>query len=112
MPPRNRRSHHNLWVKSFLLRDFEEGRKTLEVRVECFTTMNIRPGDTLMFNRKVKCRVVAIRDYSNFESVVRLENCEKIWPGHTADEILRALHAAHKRKIKRVLVFELAKEAA
>lgn len=97
-----------LWVKKVVLPMFERGKK-LEVRTRNRFMSSIKIGDKLVFNRAVARTVKAIRRYRNFNEMLGCEKAEEIWPGATAEEILKFLREIYPPMLENmgVIIFEL-----
>lgn len=101
---------HMLLVKKSVLPLYGAG-KDLEVRTRNWYALQIRVGDTVVLSaNELKRRVVAIRCYPDFDSLLSKEDANRIWPGHGPRELLlelRGIYPACKERFG-VLVFELA----
>ena len=97
------------WVKRGFLPLIANCQKTLEIRPLSEATKGICVGDFLVFNRQVTRKVRDIRYYETLEAALKDENPEKVWPGKTRQEILRAAHEFYPRQalLRGVYVFEL-----
>jgi ASC-1-like (ASCH) protein len=103
---------HTIFVKKFLLPHIENGKKDLEVRVKNSMTCIVEVGDTLFFNRQVRMRVTAIREYRTFEEMSENESTERICPGVAKETLMTGLRSFYPPRAEAagVIVFELKKE--
>ena len=98
-----------LWVKSSFLSLIRDERKTLEIRLAILDFPSVRVGDIFHINRKFTRRIIAIRQYSDFQSLVDREDLGHIMPGWTREKILSGLRELYGQGERNgVLVFELA----
>lgn len=81
-----------LWIKEPYLHHILTGRKKIEVRVGYSNITRLRPGDTLMLNEQYPYRILEIRHYPDFESLLEAEECADIALGLTRGELLTTLH--------------------
>ena len=111
---RTHQMHHDFLTRQELVPFYEDGRKTVEVRVAHARFVKVNPGDTLTFNEDpdLSYRVGRIGEYSTFDEMLEVENPDAIFPGHTAREILTLLHFLYSSKDERkgVIAFELEKD--
>ena len=98
---------HLVWVKGPVLPHIESGTKVLEVRLKTSRFASVRVGDTIRFNQKIVRKVSAIREYSDFESLLKSEDENKILPGHTKLELYGLWQNIWPEVRKSVLVFQL-----
>lgn len=91
---------------------FSQG-KELEIRVKARFFEGVVPGDVVIFNQRVRRRVVAVRTYKSFEFMLKEEDPNRIFPGKSADETWKLLRGIYPpgRELRGVYVFELAKVA-
>ncbi len=85
------------------------GQKDLEVRTSQRFFSEVAVGDNIIFSDTVKCRVVGVRKYENFDSMLKVENPGRIMPGWTAEQVLSGLRQLYSRCYEDlgVVVFEL-----
>lgn len=99
-----------IWVKKNVLALYENESKDLEIRLKSFGSVRI--GDFFIINDKFRRRVVKIRSYPNFESMLMKEDCKRIYRGMSLENLLAALHSIYPQhrvqKSGGILVFELA----
>ncbi|QQR78812.1 MAG: hypothetical protein IPJ68_00835 [Candidatus Moraniibacteriota bacterium] len=67
------------WVKSFILLPIEQGRKDLETRPNRGEAARVQVGDIICFNRSVRRRVIAIRHYQSFKTMLVVEKSERFY---------------------------------
>ena len=98
----------SIWVKPFILPLLESGRKPLEVRLATSFFLSIKVGEILCFNNSVQKRVVAVRRYSDFASMLEKEDSRRIHPDWPQETILNELKRIYgQREQLGILVFEL-----
>lgn len=104
-------TEHNIFLKGRVVPYFRVG-KDLEIRIESVWVRNIKMGDGIDFlppNSEKFHRVVkAVRIYGNLETMVEVENPNRIIPGQDKDAVLRELKTVYPDTgNRRVYVFEL-----
>lgn len=103
---------HTFFVKGFILPLFAEG-KDLEVRVDNRHVRLVAVGDILVFNNVVRRKVKAIRKYSDFTSMLQVENYKRLFPKAKNEEcLLSALLGIYSKsqELRGIFVFELTQE--
>ena len=100
---------HYMGLKPQVLPFIANGSKDLEIRVADSKRNEIRTGDDIVFNNQHRRRVVAIRRYSSFETMLLHEDSARILPGHSSGWILYALRGIYSPSAENlgVLVFEI-----
>ncbi len=103
---------HEWRVKGLVLPLFDQG-KELEIRVKARFFEGVTPGDVVIFNNRVRRRIVGVRTYRSFELMLREEDPNRIFPGKSAEEMLKLLRSIYpqERELRGVYVFELSKVA-
>ncbi len=84
-----------IWVSHYVLPQFERG-KDLEVRTRTMLTSQIREGDILVISKTVRRKVVQIRRYPSFGSMLEFEDPNRIFPGMNKAEVLAGLRTVYR----------------
>lgn len=115
-----------LWIKKPFFQMIKKGLKTLEARIGYPSMKKIKAGSTILLltgdkdqwerNRKsfpsenvLPLKVVAIRNYKNFEEAILKENIEKLLPSSTTKEALHfynQIFPSNKVREYGVIIFE------
>lgn len=98
----------DLWVKPPVLPLYGEG-KDLEVRAKTGLLETICVGDILNINQALRRKVVAIRNYRDFEEMLSKEDHRRIGPGYDEQFVLSRLREIYHTRLEKkgVIVFEL-----
>lgn len=98
------------WVKGEALTYIRDEVKSLDVWPNSDKTRQVRVGDILLVNQRVKRKVRAIRFYDSFATAVVREDFHKIWPpARSRDELCQLWRCIYPVRAERrgVFVFEL-----
>ncbi|HDH45360.1 MAG TPA: ASCH domain-containing protein [Thermococcus sp.] len=91
-----------------LIRD---GKKKVEGRLYDEKRRQINPGDTIVFEGKLKVRVKSIRKYPSFKEMLEREGIERVLPGvHNIEEgvrIYRQFYTEEEEKKYGVVAIEI-----
>ncbi|MEO2241417.1 MAG: ASCH domain-containing protein [Euryarchaeota archaeon] len=89
----------------------KEGKKTVEGRVKDDKRVRIKPGDKILFNRRLLVEVVDVREYDSFEEMLREEGLENVLPNvdsiEEGVEVYRRFYSSGKEKMFGVLAIEV-----
>jgi ASC-1-like (ASCH) protein len=99
-------------VKMKFFRLIMAGTKSLEVRVAYSNLQSIVPESQIKLvsgNDQGVIRVVAVRKYADFESMLAQESAEHIVPGMSAPDVLRLLREIYPphKEVLGVLVLQI-----
>ncbi len=99
-------------VKDRLLQHIMSGEKTLEVRVAYDNIKTIRPGERVKMasgTSEILVDIVAVRNYTDFEQMLKFEDPGKIVPGKNDPQVLWLLREIYPedRESLGVVVLEL-----
>lgn len=85
------------------------GQKDLEVRTSQKFFSEVVAGDLIIFSRIVKCEVICVRKYKNFDSMLQVEVPARIMPGWTKEQVLSGLRRIYSKCYEDlgVVVFEI-----
>ncbi len=67
------------------------GQKDLEVRTSQRFFGDVVVGDIIVFSNSVRRKVVGVRKYENFDSMLEVEDPARIMPGYTSQQVLEWL---------------------
>lgn len=84
----------------------KHGLKTTDVRPYESDWLNLSIGDSIIYNNKLKVKVVGIRYYETLQKLTDTEELEDIFPDHSAKEI-RHFCYKHIHKVKKKGVFAI-----
>src|SRR4051812_45062261 len=100
---------HSLFVKGIVLPLFEQG-KSLEIRTKTQYFLGFKEEEVIVFNKRLRRKIVAVRDYPNFDEMLKKEDAKKIHPTMPVNTLLRVLRQYYPQNMEGlgVLVFELA----
>ncbi len=102
---------HHMGLEEEFLEAIKRGEKTVEGRVKDDKRARIRPGDKILFNRRLLVEVVDVREYDSFEEMLRSEGLERVLPGVESVEegvrVYRRFYSTGKEKMFGVLAIEV-----
>ncbi|WP_457614510.1 HisA/HisF-related TIM barrel protein [Methanopyrus sp.] len=102
---------HHMGLEEEYLNLIKEGRKTVEGRVKDDKRARIKPGDKILFNRRLLVKVVDVREYDSFEEMLREEGLKNVLPNvnsiEEGIEIYRRFYSSGKEKMFGVLAIEI-----
>ncbi|WP_456481333.1 HisA/HisF-related TIM barrel protein [Methanopyrus sp.] len=102
---------HHMGLEEEYLELIKEGKKTVEGRVKDDKRTRIKPGDKILFNRRLLVKVVDVREYDSFEEMLREEGLENVLPNvdsiEEGVEIYRRFYSSGKEKMFGVLAIEI-----
>ncbi|WP_457619653.1 HisA/HisF-related TIM barrel protein [Methanopyrus sp.] len=102
---------HHMGLEEEYLNLIKEGKKTVEGRVKDDKRVRIKPGDKILFNRRLLVKVVDVREYDSFEEMLREEGLENVLPNvdsiEEGIEVYRRFYSSGKEKMFGVLAIEI-----
>lgn len=102
---------HHMGLEEEFLEAIKRGEKTVEGRVKDDKRARIRPGDKILFNRRLLVEVVDVREYDSFEDMLREEGLDRVLPGVGSIEegvrVYRRFYSTGKEKMFGVLAIEV-----
>ncbi len=102
---------HHMGLEEEYLELIKEGKKTVEGRVKDDKRVRIKPGDKILFNRRLLVEVVDVREYDSFEEMLREEGLENVLPNvdsiEEGVEVYRRFYSSGKEKMFGVLAIEV-----
>ncbi len=102
---------HHMGLEEEYLELIKEGKKTVEGRVKDDKRVRIKPGDKILFNRRLLVEVVDVREYDSFEEMLREEGLENVLPNvdsiEEGVEVYRKFYSSGKEKMFGVLAIEI-----
>lgn len=101
---------HSFRIYADIVPHIVSGRKTLEVRTSHAFFIKVEIGDVIIFSSSsMRCKVVDIRHYDDFEAMLKVEDPNKIMPGWTSDQVLNGLRRLYSSCYEAlgVVVFEI-----
>jgi len=102
---------HHMGLEEEYLNLIKEGKKTVEGRVKDDKRVRIKPGDKILFNRRLLVKVIDVREYDSFEEMLREEGLENVLPNvdsiEEGVEIYRRFYSSGKEKMFGVLAIEI-----
>lgn len=92
-----------LWIKEEFLQHILAGQKTVEMRVGYDNIRQLQPGDRLLLNEQHNYKIVDIRRYPDFTTMVATEKIETIAPGisdpQTLLDVCRSIYPPEKEAL-------------
>ncbi len=102
---------HHMGLEKEFLEAIKRGEKIVEGRVKDDKRARIRPGDKILFNRRLLVEVVDVREYDSFDDMLRKEGLNRVLPGVKSIEegvrVYRKFYSTGKEKMFGVLAIEV-----
>lgn len=93
------------------LKLIKEGRKSIEGRLYDEKRRRIREGDVIIFERRLRVRVKALRIYSSFKEMLEKEGLQNVLPGAGSIEeglkVYRQFYSEEEEKKYGVVAIEV-----